>query len=126
MKKSAAVVAVLALSAVALTGCADSANATACKLYESGYNQLVDSVRDKQAPDVVRAESDALPSRVADAFAKASGDVAVALADSKNLAAQMIANPGNQDTGAAFFIQAADVQKACEKAGASISLHKTR
>lgn len=125
MKNSVAVVAVLALAAIALTGCAASPNATACKLYENGYNQLMDAVRNKEPAATVRAENAALPSRVSDAFDKATGDVAVAIGDSKALASQMVANPGNSDTGTAFFMQAKAVVKACSAAGAGITLHST-
>ena len=117
--------AVVGVALVALTGCADSANSTACKLYEDAYNRVTDAVREKQPAEYVKAQSSALPSRIADAFDKASGDVAVALRDSRDLAEGMIADIGDDDTGTAFFLQAQDVAKACSAAGASISLHET-
>jgi ABC-type phosphate transport system substrate-binding protein len=125
-----AAVAIAALAIAGLTGCAESPNATACKLYEDAYNQVADSVKLKNAGALtsadVTAQVDALPSRISDAFSKASGDVAVKIRDSRSLAAGMVADPSNQDTGVAFFMSAPDVAKACSDAGAAITLDKSK
>lgn len=53
-----------------------SKNATACKFFEDGYNQLTDAVRLKLARDALIEAKDMLPSRMKDAADKAEGDVA--------------------------------------------------
>lgn len=104
-----------------LTGCGgQSKNATACKLFEDGYNQMTDAARAKLASSAVIAERDMLPSRIRDAENKAEGDVAVALRSARELAPGI----GGSD-GAAFFLSAGTVAEKCKADGAAIDLHPT-
>jgi len=107
------------LLAVSLAGCGQSKNATACKLFEDGYNQLTDAARAKR--DVI-AEYDMLPSRIRDAQDKAEGDVAVALRNARELA------PSDATAflknAAAFFKSADTVAEKCKADGAAIDLHR--
>lgn len=114
--------AALAFSLVACGGA--SKNATACKLYEDGYNQLADSVRLKLGADAVKADRDMLPSRIKDAMDKAEGDVAVAIRQSKELVRGLAA--GDSDAGTAFFMSTDTVAAKCKADGVAIDLHPTR
>lgn len=114
--------AVLAFSLVACGGA--SKNATACKLYEDGYNQLADSVRLKLGVDAVKSDRDMLPSRIKDAMDKAEGDVAIAIRQSRELAPGLAS--GNSDAGTAFFMTTDAVAAKCKADGAPIDLHQMR
>lgn len=104
-----------------LTGCAgQSKNATACKLFEDGYNQLADAAKQKLPAATVVSERDMLPSRISDAEAKAEGDVAVAIRGARELAPKI----GSSD-GPAFFLSAGTVAEKCKADGATIDLHPT-
>jgi predicted nucleotide-binding protein (sugar kinase/HSP70/actin superfamily) len=117
--------------AVGLTACAGSANDTACKLYADGYNKMADLVKAKNAKtdgvttEQVVAASDMLPSRIKDAFDRATGDVAVEMKSSLEMANAMKADPYSSDTGTAFFLTTKQVEKACVADGAGIKLHPT-
>lgn len=113
---------VAVLIALALTGCGGtSKNATACKLFEDGYNQMTDAVRDKLPSATVTAERDMLPSRIRDAQDKAEGDVSVALRNARDLTPSI----GGSD-GASFFMAAGTVTEKCKADGVTINLHNTR
>lgn len=114
--------AALAFALVACGGA--SKNATACKLYEDGYNRLADSVRLKLGVDAVKADRDMLPSRIKDAMDKAEGDVAIAIRQSKELAPGLAS--GNSDAGTAFFMTTDGVAEKCKADGVPIDLHATR
>jgi hypothetical protein len=114
----------MAVLLLVLTGCGgQSKNATACKLFEDGYNQLTDAVRAKMPAAEVISERDALPSRVRDAENKAEGDVAVAIRNSRELASGLAS--GNDDAGTAFFLSTTTVADKCKADGAAIDLHPT-
>ncbi|SDP74216.1 hypothetical protein SAMN04487914_13252 [Arthrobacter sp. ok909] len=113
--------AVLAIALVACGGA--SKNATACKLYEDGYNQLADSVRLNLGADIVKSDRNMLPSRIKDALDKAEGDVAVAIRESKELAPGLAS--GDSDAGTAFFMTTDTVAEKCKADGAPIELHPT-
>lgn len=124
MKLSRWVAVPLLVAPLALTGCAGSANAAACKLYEDAYNQLADAARMKGdglvEASYVQAQLDMLPSRFQDAFDKATGDVAVAMRTSVESAAAANAVPDNADVGIGSMMDMTTVQEACAADGASI------
>lgn len=98
-----------------------SKNSTACKLFEDGYNPLTDAVRLKLSKDSLTAARDKLPSRIKNAEERASGNVAVALRDTREFAA----GPGSSDdVGVAFFMSAETIAWKCEADGVTIDLHK--
>lgn len=105
-----------------------SSNVTACKLYEDAYNQMADAVRAKinggsATNDLVRAETTLMPGRIQDAFDKATGDVAIKIRSSSEMATAF-ASDQSQDIGVAFFTSTAEVADACKADGAAIELHK--
>ncbi|MGO7983530.1 hypothetical protein ACC691_37415, partial [Rhizobium johnstonii] len=96
-----------------LTGCAGSSNSTACKLYEDDFNKLADTVKlvndGALTTDDARAQSDLIPSRMADAYDKATGDVAVEMRSSLELATARASNPSDEDTGVAWLMSTDEV-----------------
>lgn len=126
MNKLAAFVAASAL-AVVLTSCSVSANSTACKLYEDAYNQMADAVR-MVGEGVLERESaiaanDLVPARIADAYEKANGDVAVAMRSSLELA-EANAALNTEDAGVAWFMSTTEVADACAADGAPITFNE--
>lgn len=87
-----------------------SKNATACKLFEDGYNQLADALRAKVSSAAITAH-DMLPSRIKDAEDQAEGDVAVALRDARELAPRL--GWSSDDAGLAFFMSTHTVVQKC-------------
>ena len=110
-------------AALLLTGCAASGNATACGLYESAYNQVADSVAGDYEPDFVQAQVALLPDRLSEAFDKASGDVAVEMQSSLEMAQVM---SSSEDAGVAFFMSVESVADACSADGAAIDVHELK
>lgn len=105
-----------------------SQNATACKLFEDGVNQLTDALQlaltdGPLAKDAIIAAHDMLPSRIKDAEDKAEGDVAVAIRQARKLAPI----PGvfsMDDTDLAFVMSKQIVAEKCQADGATIDIHK--
>lgn len=99
-----------------------SKNATACKLFEDGYNQLTDAVRLKLGRDALIEATDMLPSRMKDAQDKAEGDVYVAIRDTREYHAA--SRGGSNDAGVAFFMSAERVAQKCQADAVTIDLRK--
>lgn len=101
-----------------------SQNATACKLFENGYNQLTDAVRLKLGRDALIEATDMLPFRMKDAADKAEGDVYVAIRDTREFYAAR--QGGSNDAGVAFFMSTEIVAEKCQADGVTIDLHEMK
>ena len=129
------VVAVIGISVIVRGGSVSPAaqtskNATACKLFEDGVNQLMDAYQlalteGPRAKNAIIAAHDMLPSRIKDAADKADGDVAVAIRQARELAP----TPGIFSTGdkdVAFIMSQQTVAEKCQADGATIDIHKLK
>lgn len=107
-----------------------SANVTACKLYEDGFNQVADAVHMKAQgmvdADHVQSQFARLPARIKDAQQSAFGDVAVEMRSSQELSQQYLNNSDSEDLGIAFFLSTVSVEDACAADGAGIKLHEMK
>jgi hypothetical protein len=101
-----------------------SKNETACKIFEDGYNQLMDAVRLKLGRDALIEATDMLPFRMMDAEDKAEGEVYVALRDTREF--YVARQGGSNDAGVAFFMSKNIVAEKCEADGVIIDLHEMK
>lgn len=108
-----------------LSGCASPQketppqNETACKLFARSFNYLAVAVNEKDKTLMLDAMK-SMPSDLADAFTKASGDVAVSVKDARDLAPALKGN--DDDAQTAFFMAAHDVTEKCEADGVKMDM----
>jgi hypothetical protein len=139
MTKKWAVVTAIGGLAVLVAGCSSqpSANDASCKIFANSYNAyIISSNQFAGAHTTANANlyisaRDSMAKDFSDAYAKASGDVAVALKDAKDSAALMSqavntnASVSDQkDALGAFQLSVDDVAKKCEADGVKLSLQQ--
>jgi hypothetical protein len=124
---------------VMLSACSSqpSANDASCKIFANSYNAYIISSNEFAGShstanaNLYISARDSMAKDFADAYAKASGDVAVALKNAKDSAALMSqavntnASDSTQRTAAAGFqLSVDDVAKRCEADGVKLNLQQ--